>query len=472
MRGVLLKQLGLILAFMLILMPMMALASDLISENLNIQKELYLKSFDFEPKHVKMDGSVRTVNFLATIYAKNGILNNVSTGFATRATFLGPYSFPYLYKDEMNVTFLPPPILGDVANGSYTYEGTVDLPRGTKEGVWQLESIKLVDGHGAIRELKGDDLGPLPKELYVEVGFSRWVLVLVCIQFVFFGILYVIYTLTSKKKSISMIWKGYDGATSSSKFQFFLWTFVAMYAYIIIIADAYFNHGIVLLSLSVPQNLMLTMGLSATTMLAAKGITTKYVTDGTVVKSDTSKGGLFFDDDGYPDLSQIQLISWTFIGAGIFLLKTLNDSIGSPGATTGLPDIDQTLLILMGIGEGAYIGKKIATKDDPEAPTLSKITPDKGKKTEQITLTGTNFGDKLDESFITIGDKRVQSKKDTMGAYLVKWEKGKVTFKLDDIEFASDKERDNTFKKGSIVEIGVIAGKKSSVKNLPFQIEE
>jgi hypothetical protein len=84
------KQLGMVLAFMLILMPMMALASDRISEDLNLQKELNLKSFDFEPKHVKIDGSGQTVNFLATIYANNGLMDNKSAGFATQATFLGP----------------------------------------------------------------------------------------------------------------------------------------------------------------------------------------------------------------------------------------------------------------------------------------------------------------------------------------------------------------------------------------------
>ncbi len=124
------------------------------------------------------------------------------------------------------------------------------------------------------------------------------------------------------------------------------------------------NHRIGSLGLSVPDNLLLAMGLSTTTMLAAKGITSKYVEEKKVDKSDTKeKGGLFYDDNGYPDLSQIQLISWTVIGFGIFLLKTLSDVIGSPGTVTGLPDIDQTLLMLMGIGQGAYIGKKIVTKD-------------------------------------------------------------------------------------------------------------
>ena len=106
------------------------------------------------------------------------------------------------------------------------------------------------------------------------------------------------------------------------------------------------------------------MGLSATTMLAAKGITSNYTDTEEVDKSDTGKGGLFLDDSGYPDLAKIQLMSWTFIGVGIFLLKTLSGIIGSTEALTAVPDIDGTLVALMGIGEGAYIGKKIITKDE------------------------------------------------------------------------------------------------------------
>jgi len=381
-----LKQLGFILALIFILMPMASLAQDRISENLNLKNELYLKSFDFEPKQISFEeDSDQTVNFLATIYSKNGLMNNTSIGFATQATFIGPHSFldrnSWLSKPEKNVIFMPPPVLGDLING--TYKGTMIFPKETAEGVWQLESIKLADSKGQMRELKSDDLASLPQELHVKVGYRKWGGILIGIPTIFAIILTAIFGLMTgpfsrifgmlgleaKKnsddtKGIRTMYKGQDGATSSSKFQFLLWICVVLYAYIIIVSDAYMNHRMGSLGLSVPDNLLLAMGLSTTTMLAAKGITSKYVEAKKVDKSDTKeKGGLFYDDNGYPDLSQIQLISWTVIGVGIFLLKTLSDVIGSPGTVTGLPDIDQTLLMLMGIGQGAYIGKKIVTKD-------------------------------------------------------------------------------------------------------------
>ena len=379
------KLFGFILALILILMPMISLAQDRISENLNLKNELYLKSFDFEPKQIYTADSEQTVNFLAAIYAKNGLMNNSSTGFATQATFLGPHSFgnkdTWFAKPEKNVIFLPPPILGDAING--TYKKAIIFPKGTAEGVWQLEAIKLVDSKGQIRELKSDDLASLPQELHVKVGWWKWFWILIIIPLVFAAILITVFGIwkrytfnhnfLSKKvdrtltKDIRKIYKGQDGATSSSKFQLLLWVCVVLYAYIIVISDAYMNHRMGSLGLSVPDNLLLALGLSTTTMLAAKVITSKYAEEEEVdkyVKSETEqKGGLFYDDRGYPDLSQIQLISWTVIGVGIFLLKTLSDVIGSSGAVSGLPDIDQTLLMLMGIGQGAYIGKKIITKD-------------------------------------------------------------------------------------------------------------
>jgi len=280
---------------------------------------------------------------------------------------------------------------------------------------------------------------------------------------------------------ISKIWTGYDGATSSSKFQFFLWTLVVLYAYIVIVVDAYYNHSNVQLGISIPQNLILVMGLSATTMLAAKGITSNYADTEKVDKSDTVKGGLFLDDSGYPDLAKIQLMSWTFIGIGIFLLKTLNGIIGSTEALTAVPDIDGTLVALMGIGEGAYIGKKIITKDDTSAqgpnqsntgaPTLNQITPNKGKLADQITVTGPNFGEDAG-NYITINSKKVQFKKDAAGKDMVKWEDGKVTFKLGDIESISGGVLNDALHEGGTVKIGIAAGDKSIVKDLPFEIEK
>jgi len=450
------------LAFMLILMPMTALASDRISEDLILQKDLNLKSFDFEPKHVKIDGSGETVTFLATIYADKGLMGKELTDFATTATFLGPHSFwdPF-HRERINVTFLPPPVLGDTKNG--TYKKALLLNSSTGEGFWQLDSIKLVDSNGSVRELVGDDLGTLPRELEVEVGSKRWILFLLLIPLLFIGLLCVIYRWGSQEMPISMIWKGYDGATSTSKLQFLLWTVAVLYAYIIIVIDAYYNHNIVSIGLSVPQNLILAMGLSATTMLAAKGISTNYADTNTIDKSDTTKGGLFFDDDGYPDLAKIQLMAWTFVGIGIFLLKTLNDVVGSTGISAQLPDIDSTLLALMGIGQGSYVGKKIITKDDQSAPSLDSISKSEGKLDDEITVTGTNFGDEPSKCFITIGGKKVKFTTAPI------WKKGEVSFRLKNIDTSDEESKKALPDKGKIL-IGVIVGSKASVQDKPFEI--
>ena len=467
------KQLGFILALLFILMPMASLAQDRISENLNLKNELYLKSFDFDPKQIDTRDSEQTVNFLATIYAKNGLMNNSSTGFATQATFLGPYSLSkWFSKPEESVIFLKPPILGDQING--TYKATANFPKGTAEGVWRLDSIKLVDSKGQVRELKGDDLESLPQELHVDVGTERWSWILLGIPLIFAAILITIFGIwgryvfpkddnieESESEKISRIYKGQDGVTSSSKFQLLLWVCVVLYAYIIVISDAYLNHRMGSLGLTIPDNLLLALGLSTTTMLAAKGITSKYVKEGEIDKSASSepKGGLFYDDDGYPDLSQIQLISWTVIGVGIFLLKTLSDVIGSTGAVTGLPDIDSTLLMLMGIGQGAYIGKKIITKDAP--PEITGLSPEEGSITDKITITGKNLGEKPAD--ITIGDTVVKLKKESS----LKWENGKVEFKLDDIDFPENQRAE--FDKEKTKQIGIKVGNMSSNKK-PFKI--
>jgi hypothetical protein len=469
MGGYSMKQFCLIPAYMLLIvilifMPMSASASDRISEELNLQKELNLKSFDFEPKDVKMDGSGETVTFLAMIYADKGLMGKELADFATSATFLGPHSVSHPFqRDQITVTFLPPPILGDAKNGSY--KGSLLLKSDTEEGFWQLDSIKLVDSTGSVRVLKGDDLGSLPRELEVQVGLRKWVTILLLIPLLFIVLLYLIYNRGLRKRSLSAIWKGYDGATSTSKLQFFLWTMAVLYAYIMIVNDAYFNHGVVTIGLSIPQNLILAMGLSAATMLAAKGISSSYADTEMIDKSDTSKGGLFFDDEGYPDMAKIQLMAWTFVGIGIFLLKTMNDIMGSSGATTQLPDIDGTLLALMGIGQGSYVGKKILTKDDQSAPRLNFISKSKGTLCDEdpITITGSNFGDDPSTCFVTIGGKKVKFSAEPT------WEKGKVTFRLKDID-TSDKESSKVLPEKGKIQIGVIAGSKSSLEDMNFEI--
>ncbi len=120
-----------------------------------------------------------------------------------------------------------------------------------------------------------------------------------------FGILIlflIAYRFFSRTWDVLKLAEGADGKISSSKFQWLVWTIVALFSYAAIFA-ARIKFGIYATTLSIPPHLLISMGLSTTTMAAAKG-----GTDGIVP--------LFNDDDGIPDLSKI-LISPSGGGTGL-----------------------------------------------------------------------------------------------------------------------------------------------------------
>ena len=177
---------------------------------------------------------------------------------------------------------------------------------------------------------------------------------------------------------ISSGWKpsrlilGEDGIPSTSKFQFFAWTAAILFAYVTIFCFHCHAAGFTVLT-DVPVNLLLAMGISATSAVGAKAIAVSSAAqpapvpvpapgpDPLVAQPPAPPppvlGGILQDDDGTPDLSKIQLIMWTIIGIGVFF-----SGVGHALATgvRQIPDIDRTLMILMGLGHSAYLGKKIA----------------------------------------------------------------------------------------------------------------
>jgi hypothetical protein len=215
------------------------------------------------------------------------------------------------------------------------------------------------------------------------------------------GVLYVIMGVASSFNLKKLV-RGADGTLSTSKFQLVLWTIVIVFSYVVMFAfhakDSKFA------DLGVPTNVLLVMGISATTAVAAKGIAVSNNTttngaantpppaaavvvapappDGVIVAplqapvvppqaanippAATGLAGLFQGDSGSPDLGKVQLMIWTIIGIGIYLAKVhyqLNNYTPPtpPAFARTMPDIDQTLMILMGIGHSAYLGKKIVS---------------------------------------------------------------------------------------------------------------
>jgi len=163
---------------------------------------------------------------------------------------------------------------------------------------------------------------------------------------------------------------GVDNTLSTSKFQFVLWTVVIVFSYLVMFS--YHAKSADFSSLGLPQNVLIVMGISATTAVAAKGIAVSNATaaaqasniavipgSGNVIvpTAKPSAAGLFQADDGTPDLGKVQLLIWMLIGSCIYLTLIHHNLVV---AKREMPDIDQTLMVLMGLGHGAYLGKKIA----------------------------------------------------------------------------------------------------------------
>jgi hypothetical protein len=257
------------------------------------------------------------------------------------------------------------------------------------------------------------------------------------------------------------IWKlvtGTDGRASTSKLQWFLWTVVVVFAYVAIWTAGALDGNLVPIT-EIPQNLLIAMGLSVTTMAAAKGITVSYVNSGRVIKTsadpgekkDTGLGPVVSSDERVPDLSKIQMMIWTLVAIVIYLFPVV-DQIGSGHA---LPDIDPTLMVLMGLGQGAYLGKKLVTTITPR---LTGLSPVEGNPGTQITIIGMAFGAEQAGSLVTMDRNPFQPQG-------LQWADTQIQFTLPEKPPSGQ-----AWKPGQRVIFGVIVGGQESVNTLPFTV--
>lgn len=194
---------------------------------------------------------------------------------------------------------------------------------------------------------------------------------------------------------------GTDRRPSTSKFQFFLWTVAVLFSYVAIWAVRVWNGQSI--DIDMPPNLLLAMGFSITTVSVAKAVTTAYVSTGKLEKppggaADTASGpgALVQDDDGFTDLSKVQMMAWTVVAVVVFLVGVVQQI---PATKPELPDIGGALMVLMGLGQGAYLGKKLVTTN---VPRLTGLNPGGGKPGDPITISGEAFADSQGGSLITL----------------------------------------------------------------------
>lgn len=206
----------------------------------------------------------------------------------------------------------------------------------------------------------------------------------------FLALLYILYLICGGHRQPLWIAMGEDGRLSSSKLQFAIWTAVVLYSYVAL-AFSRLGHAPNGGLDSLPANVLIAMGLSLTTSAAAKGITVSYLTNrqiapkGMLRESKPELRYLVTMDDGRtPDLPKIQMLAWTAVAAVTFIIDLWRHFSGysactAPGPTSGtlacFPDIDTALMVLMGLGQGAYIGAKLVSTDPGTSGTRVAATP-------------------------------------------------------------------------------------------------
>lgn len=177
---------------------------------------------------------------------------------------------------------------------------------------------------------------------------------------------------------------GKDGRLSLSLFQWFLWSAVVFIGFVAVVLRRDFDLGVTL-----TKNIFIAMGAASATAIVAKGITSSQVESARVSKSyrhAPRPADLFQDDDGKPELSRVQLFGWTIIGVATFLVLLARELAT---ANADLPEIDDTLMVLMGLGQAAYVGKKLTLSSSPRITAIAPLTAPVGTK---VTLRGVSLG--------------------------------------------------------------------------------
>jgi hypothetical protein len=255
--------------------------------------------------------------------------------------------------------------------------------------------------------------------------------------------LFIAAVATKHKKPWEFLRSG-DGRLSTSKFQFFVWTGVVVFTFTLYQFARYYNSHWELFDnyTSLPVNVLWAMGMAAGTSVVAKGIAASFDASGRTANVPKDKKapdtGLVASDDGSPDLSKIQMLTWTVIAVVAYLASAVHGFNAfalcdpTPQITCNFPDISTTLLTLMGIGQAGYLGAKLTTV---ESPRITAAKPPADVAGKVVTLTGQDFGPvdglitidgvPLATPYITWADAQIQFTFPAMGPGGMAWPPGK-----------------------------------------------
>lgn len=160
----------------------------------------------------------------------------------------------------------------------------------------------------------------------------------------------------AKRHGLGALFIGTDKRTSTSKLQAFLWTYAVLWALASLLAGAGVDAFNEALGDNVREEYLLLLGGPYAVAIGAKAITASRTATKTEGPGNSSAGArlaqVVTNDEGSVDLGDFQYAAFTLFTLVYFVWAF----IATPGE--GLPEIPGTLLILMGVSQATYLGKK------------------------------------------------------------------------------------------------------------------
>ena len=217
--------------------------------------------------------------------------------------------------------------------------------------------------------------------------------------------------------------RGEDWYPSLAIFQFLVWTFIITFAFFGIYLVRIFG-GVLEPPPSIPTNILALMGISVAVPIISGGVSRiKYNTSAAVKEPPPQLPPLstMLEENKKPSLTRFQMFGWTWIGILIYigiLFSTVSTTLmdiqdarmcnqlhpnqveysqlhcDKPLRKLTLPDIDPTLVILMGLSQGGYLGGKIVTT--PTIKIEKVVLGKKDNNTFILSIFGNNFGENKD----------------------------------------------------------------------------
>lgn len=164
-----------------------------------------------------------------------------------------------------------------------------------------------------------------------------------------------------------------EGYGSLTNFQFLVWTFVFLFSIVWVYAVR-IQGGVLTPTIGIPSNAWALMGVNTASAVVSKAITAGQQDKSQNLKAQNTRAHSLWtmfneDDDGQPTLSRVQMFIWTLVSVAIYVWVLLALLIGpfvlnsSAYAATcysslSIPDVDPTLVTLMGLSHAAFLGRK------------------------------------------------------------------------------------------------------------------